>query len=164
MPAQQLRRVNLIERQRDQSESEAVSSAGARQRFVPTLLFIAAVTRHPPSRRRARSRTLLSPDPGVRRARLAQTIRDPTEKHESGQPPARRVASRESEWPGWAGQSIFMRAGRDIDGGGSNCLLRARMRGRAFRAQGQGTTCDLGVHDRHRRAETYQRHLAPHAR
>jgi hypothetical protein len=43
MPEQHLRRVNLIERQRDQSGSEAVSSARAGQRPGPCLLFIAAV-------------------------------------------------------------------------------------------------------------------------
>jgi hypothetical protein len=42
MPARHLRRVELIERQRDQSKSEAVSSARARQRPVSHLLFIAA--------------------------------------------------------------------------------------------------------------------------
>jgi hypothetical protein len=145
MPAQQLRRVNLIERQRDQSQSEAVSSAGARQRSVPTLLFIAAMTRHPPSRRRARSRT--PPIARSRRAAGSAGADDAgsTEKHESGHRPARRVVCRESEWPGLGGRAGHLHAaGRDVDGGGSNCLRRAWMRGRAFSRQGPRTTCDLG--------------------
>ena len=47
MPAQHLRRVNLIERQRDQSESAAVSSARSSTAAGTYLLFVAAVD--PPS-------------------------------------------------------------------------------------------------------------------
>jgi hypothetical protein len=43
MPAQHLRRVNLIERQRDQSESAAVSSARSSTAAGTYLLFVAAV-------------------------------------------------------------------------------------------------------------------------
>jgi hypothetical protein len=57
MPAQHLRRVNLIERQRDQSESEAVSSARALQRSVPNCSSLPPLTSYPPSRRRTRPRT-----------------------------------------------------------------------------------------------------------
>ena len=47
MPAQQLRRVNLIERQRDHSESEAVSCARAPQRPVATGSSLLPVTATP---------------------------------------------------------------------------------------------------------------------
>src|SRR5450759_5209588 len=53
MPGQHLRRVNLIERQRDQSESEAVTSAHARQRPVPPCCSLPPLTRHAPSCDRA---------------------------------------------------------------------------------------------------------------
>jgi hypothetical protein len=52
-----LRRVNLIERQRDQSENEAVSSAGPRQRSVPACSSSPPLSRHPPSRRGTRPRS-----------------------------------------------------------------------------------------------------------
>jgi hypothetical protein len=47
MAAQHLRRVNLIERQRDQSESEAVSSARARQRPMPAYSSLSPLTPGP---------------------------------------------------------------------------------------------------------------------
>ena len=47
MAAQQLRRVKLIERQRDQSESEAVSSARARQRPMPAYSSLPPLTPGP---------------------------------------------------------------------------------------------------------------------
>jgi len=57
MPGAAPRRVNLIERKRDQSESEAVTFASARQRAVPARSSLPPLTRHPPSRWPARPRT-----------------------------------------------------------------------------------------------------------
>jgi hypothetical protein len=62
-PAKHLRCVNLIERQRDQSESAAVSYARARQRPVPTCSSLPPLP--PPSRRRARPGTPYRPEPDM---------------------------------------------------------------------------------------------------
>src|SRR6202034_4526983 len=49
MAAHHPRRVNLIERQRDQSESEAVSDERAQQWAVPTYSSLPRLTRHTPA-------------------------------------------------------------------------------------------------------------------
>jgi hypothetical protein len=75
--AQLVRRVNFIERQRDQSESEAVSGARTSQRPVACLLVVAAVD--PPSEPNAEQASSVDEASTPRRsnARAGRLLRRP---------------------------------------------------------------------------------------